>query len=200
MHPHGLFEDSEVPGKAVEKEYKHSNNQLHCHRHRHRRNTPPSTTMQGRSNQSPANSPVGKRVSRVPAALQNIFLQSQAGGDVNKIAPPANKLGFRVFRRNNNNNNATNRASKKAPDVNSLYAERNGTKDTAATASRKAMKGRVAETTIQVVGPYSLFGGGGGGRVAFSLSSFSSFWLYFLLEVVHNGCRGRLFIPLLTLK
>jgi hypothetical protein len=85
--------------------------------------------------------------SRIPAALQNVFLQSQAGEDVEKIAAPSH-VGFRVFQRMDKRNK--NKKTLKAPDVNSLYAERNGTKDSAATASRKAMKDRGDDGSVMV--------------------------------------------------
>lgn len=85
--------------------------------------------------------------SRIPAALQNIFLQSQRGDDVEKIASPGG-IGFRIFRRLDRRNKS--RRNVKAPDVNSLYAERNGIKDSAATASRKAMKKRSDHSSMMV--------------------------------------------------
>lgn len=114
---------------------------------------PPNTKTPG----SPTNNSVtrgGGRMSRIPAALQNVFLQSQAGEDVEKIAAPV-RVGFRIFqrldnRKNNNSSNSNNKKSK-APNVNSLYKERNGTKDTAATASRKAIKERVDSTSSLLV-------------------------------------------------
>ena len=84
---------------------------------------------------------------RIPAALQQIFLASQKGEDVNKISAPSNGIGFRIFRRGwgrNSNKKATQRPRiVKAPTTSSLSSDRSnrsGSKASAADASRKAMK------------------------------------------------------------
>jgi hypothetical protein len=83
---------------------------------------------------------VAQGSSRVPAALQNIFLQSQRGEDVEKIAPPP-KLGFKIFYRGSKKEKLPKKLVQ-APDLNSLYMERSDGKETAATASRRAIKAR----------------------------------------------------------
>ena len=86
--------------------------------------------------------------SRVPAALQQIFMQSQRGEDVEKIAPPPS-LGFKIFYRGANKDKMKKKKLA-APDMNSLYKERAGKKETAATASRKAIKARGDDGSLSV--------------------------------------------------
>jgi hypothetical protein len=92
---------------------------------------------------------VAQQTSRVPAALQQIFLQSQSGADVEKIAPPP-QLGFRIFYRSSKDRQSKSKKSLKAPDVNSLYQERGPKRDTAATASIKAIKARSDDSSMSV--------------------------------------------------
>lgn len=76
---------------------------------------------------------------RIPLALQQIFLSSQRGDDVQKIKPPE-KLGFRIFRRFGGRARRAKQRPVKAPTTSSLHSERSGTsKETAADASRKAI-------------------------------------------------------------
>jgi hypothetical protein len=76
---------------------------------------------------------------RIPLALQQIFLASQRGDDVEKIKPPE-KLGFRIFRRFGGQIRRAKQRPVKAPTTSSLHSERSHTsKETAADASRKAM-------------------------------------------------------------
>ena len=80
---------------------------------------------------------------RIPAALQQIFLQSQKGEDVSKISAPSNGMGFKIFRRGWGKKRAATKAARivKAPTTSSLASDRSvSSKDTAADASRKAMK------------------------------------------------------------
>jgi hypothetical protein len=86
--------------------------------------------------------------SRVPAALQQIFLQSQRGDDVDKIVPPK-KLGFRVFSRMGKQKGIKlgGDSMKSAPSLNKLYLDRNDGRETAATASRKAIRKRNDESS-----------------------------------------------------
>jgi hypothetical protein len=84
--------------------------------------------------------------SRVPAALQQIFMQSQRGEDVEKIAPPP-QLGFKIFQMGRA---VKSKKSVKAPSINSLYQERGSVKDTAATASRKAIQSRGDDGSLSV--------------------------------------------------
>jgi hypothetical protein len=96
---------------------------------------------------------VAPGTSRVPAALQQIFLQSQRGEDVEKIAPPAH-LGFRIFYRGNRRPNPLKKTkSIQPPNLNSLYQERGVVKETAATASRKAIKERGDDNSMSVSTP-----------------------------------------------
>jgi hypothetical protein len=77
---------------------------------------------------------------RIPLALQQIFLQSQRGEDVAKIAAPKNGMGFRIFRRFGAGRRKPKQRPVKAPTTSSLHSERSATsKETAADASRKAM-------------------------------------------------------------
>jgi hypothetical protein len=89
--------------------------------------------------------------SRVPAALQQIFLQSQRGEDVDKIAPPKSGLGFHIFYRGNKRPNPLKKKkSMQAPLTSTLYQERHGGKETAAVASRKAIKARGDDGSMSV--------------------------------------------------
>jgi hypothetical protein len=98
---------------------------------------------------SPNNSSSG----RVPLILQNIFTSSQRGDDVAKIQAPSNGLGFKMFRKTWGRKQKKGKGPIQAPSSNSLSSERsggsrtgsrtgsrNGTVETAADASRKAMK------------------------------------------------------------
>ena len=76
---------------------------------------------------------------RIPLALQQIFLASQKGEDVEKIKPPEKGMGFRIFRRFAGRRRAKMKPVK-APTTSSLHSERSNTsRETAADASRKAM-------------------------------------------------------------
>jgi hypothetical protein len=77
---------------------------------------------------------------RVPVSLQQIFTASQRGDDVSKIEAPSKGMGFKVFRRAWGRKQKKSKAIK-APTTSSLNSERSGTtRETAADASRKAMK------------------------------------------------------------
>jgi len=77
---------------------------------------------------------------RIPVALQQIFLQSQRGEDVEKISAPKNGMGFRIFRRFQGRTGRAKQRPVKAPTTSSLHSERSSTsRETAADASRKAM-------------------------------------------------------------
>jgi hypothetical protein len=89
--------------------------------------------------------------SRVPLILQNIFLSSQQGDDVAKIQAPSNGLGSRMFRTSwgRKQKKGKGKGPIQAPSSNSLSSERSGgsrtgsrsgTVETAADASRKAIK------------------------------------------------------------
>ena len=86
--------------------------------------------------------------SRVPAALQQIFLQSQRGDDVEKISAPK-KLGFRVFGRKGKQKGIQLGGDSKrgAPSLSKLYLDRGDGKETAAAASRKAIRKRNDESS-----------------------------------------------------
>ena len=107
---------------------------------------------------------------RIPVALQEVFVASQSGQEVNADKAPKNGIGFRIFKRSNNNGSSpsNNRRSHKtssssssatrhrvvAPKMSSLHKDRHNsgksststsgtstsTRETAAEASRKAMK------------------------------------------------------------
>ena len=79
--------------------------------------------------------------SRIPMALQQIFLASQKGEDVQKISAPSNGMGFKIFKRGWGKKQKKQRPVK-APTTSSLSSERSGSRDTAADASRKAIKER----------------------------------------------------------
>jgi hypothetical protein len=77
---------------------------------------------------------------RVPVSLQQIFTASQRGDDVSKIEAPSQGMGFKIFRRAWGRKQKKSKAIK-APSTSSLNSERSGgTRETAADASRKAMK------------------------------------------------------------
>jgi hypothetical protein len=79
---------------------------------------------------------------RVPASLQQIFTASQRGDDVGKITAPTQGMGFKIFRRAWGGKQKKSKAIK-APSTSSLNSERSGsTRETAADASRKAMKNK----------------------------------------------------------
>jgi hypothetical protein len=86
---------------------------------------------------------------RIPVALQNIFVASQRGDEVSKIEAPSNGMGFRIFNRGWGRKQKKSREIK-APSTSSLNSERSGTgRDTAADATRKAMKGRdISQLTV----------------------------------------------------
>jgi len=86
--------------------------------------------------------------SRVPAALQQIFLQSQRGDNVEKISAPK-KLGFRVFGRKGKQKGIQLGGDSKrgAPSLSKLYLDRGDGKETAASASRKAIRNRNDESS-----------------------------------------------------
>lgn len=76
---------------------------------------------------------------RIPLALQQIFVASQRGEDVDKIEPPKAGMGFRIFRRFGGRKRTKQRPVK-APTTSSLHSERSVTsRETAADASRKAI-------------------------------------------------------------
>jgi hypothetical protein len=87
--------------------------------------------------------------SRVPLILQNIFLSSQQGDDVAKIQAPSGGLGSRMFRTTwgRKQKKGKGKGPIQAPSSNSLSSggtsrtgSRSGTVETAADASRKAIK------------------------------------------------------------
>ncbi len=89
-----------------------------------------------------------KMSARIPLALQQIFLASQRGDDVEKLKPPE-KLGFRIFRRFAGQTRRAKQRPVKAPTTSSLHSERSATsKETAADASRKAMSRRSSNASI----------------------------------------------------
>ena len=61
---------------------------------------------------------------RVPVALQQIFIASQRGDDVQKIAPPKKGLGFTIFKRSWGGFKARRKAPMKAPGRSSLSDDR----------------------------------------------------------------------------
>ena len=76
---------------------------------------------------------------RIPLALQQIFLASQRGDDVEQLKPPE-RLGFRIFRRFAGQTRRSKQRPVKAPTTSSLHSERSVTsRETAADASRKAI-------------------------------------------------------------
>lgn len=76
---------------------------------------------------------------RIPLALQQIFLASQRGEDVEKIEAPKGGMGFRIFRRFGGRYRGKQRPVK-APTTSSLHSERSETtRETAADASRRAI-------------------------------------------------------------
>ena len=92
--------------------------------------------------------------SRIPLALQQVFLSSQRGDDVQKIEAPSNGVGFRLFRR------SWGRKGKRAKplvaprtlnlskdrSVKSIHSVNSTTSSSAADASRKAMKTRKSKS------------------------------------------------------
>ena len=98
-----------------------------------------------------SNKMVAPGTSRVPAALQAIFMQSQRGEDVEKIKPPP-RLGFRIFYAPGNKrpNPLKKKKSIQAPATSALYQERHGNKETAAVASRRAIKARGDDGSMSV--------------------------------------------------
>jgi hypothetical protein len=79
---------------------------------------------------------------RVPGILQDIFTASQRGDDVSKIEAPSQGLGFQIFQRAWGRKQKKSKAIK-APSTSSLNSERSGQfRETAADASRKAMKNK----------------------------------------------------------
>mmetsp|Transcript_128236 Transcript_128236/g.191109 ORF Transcript_128236/g.191109 Transcript_128236/m.191109 type:complete len:391 (-) Transcript_128236:101-1273(-) len=89
---------------------------------------------------------------RIPAALQHIFVASQKGEDVQKISAPTNGMGFKIFRRGWGKKQKKSRVVK-APTTSSLSSERSGSRDTAADASRKAIKEKNAKSVIDAQSP-----------------------------------------------
>ena len=79
---------------------------------------------------------------RIPEALQQIFMASQRGDDVEKIAAPKGNLGFRIFKRAWGVGRRGMKAKPvKAPIKSSMSSDRSrGSHETAADATRKAMK------------------------------------------------------------
>jgi hypothetical protein len=95
-------------------------------------------------------SPNNNSSRRVPLILQNIFLSSQRGDDVAKIQAPSNGMGYKMFRKTWGRKAKKGKGPIQAPSSNSLSSERSGrsggsrtragTNETAADASRKAIK------------------------------------------------------------
>lgn len=83
--------------------------------------------------------PTATSTPRIPLALQQIFLASQRGEDVEKIEAPKGGMGFRIFRRFGGRYRGKTRPVK-APTTSSLHSERSETtRETAADASRRAI-------------------------------------------------------------
>jgi hypothetical protein len=90
-----------------------------------------------------ANSTAGSTATpRIPMALQQVFMASQRGDDVEKIAAPKGNIGFRIFQRAGWGRRQKKAKPMKAPNKSSLSSDRsNGSRgETAADASRKAMQ------------------------------------------------------------
>jgi hypothetical protein len=92
--------------------------------------------------------------SRIPQALQHVFMASQRGEEV--VDAPKQGIGFKIFQRGGGLGARTKRPAGrpiKAPGASSLEAERSGSRrrDTAADASRKAMKLKGGPLGEQVV-------------------------------------------------
>jgi hypothetical protein len=79
---------------------------------------------------------------RIPMALQQVFMASQRGDDVEEIAAPKGNTGFRIFKRAWGAGRRQKKAKPmKAPTKSSLSSDRsNDSIETAADASRKAMQ------------------------------------------------------------
>jgi hypothetical protein len=80
---------------------------------------------------------------RIPMALQQVFMASQRGEDVEKISAPKGNIGFRIFKRAWGVGRRGIKAKPmKAPTKSSLSSDRsnNDSLETAADATRKAMK------------------------------------------------------------
>ena len=95
---------------------------------------------------------------RIPLALQQIFLASQRGDDVEQLKPPE-RLGFRIFRRFAGQTRRSKQRPVKAPTTSSLHSERSGTsKETAADASRKAISRKSSlQSIVSVTSNHLLF-------------------------------------------
>ena len=97
---------------------------------------------------------------RIPVALQEIFVASQSGQEIAAEKAPKNGIGFRMFKRSvggtssrRSHRSSTRPARLVAPKPSSLQKERNDGKtvETAAEASRKAMKKKQKEAQQQQV-------------------------------------------------
>ena len=80
---------------------------------------------------------------RIPMALQQVFMASQRGDDVEEIAAPKGNIGFRIFKRawGVGRRGGIKAKPMKAPTKSSMSGDRdNDSHETAADATRKAMK------------------------------------------------------------
>jgi hypothetical protein len=98
---------------------------------------------------------------RIPMALQQVFMASQGGDDVEEIVAPKGNIGFRVFKRAWGVGRRIKKAKPmKAPSKSSLASDRsNGdnSTETAADATRKAMQKNVAvEVSISMALPHEI--------------------------------------------
>jgi hypothetical protein len=118
--------------------------------------------------------------SRVPAALQQIFVASQQGEDVQKISAPTDGMGFKMFRRGWGKKQKKQKVVR-APTTSSLNSERSGSRDTAADASIKAIKNKNAKT---IVSAHSFHRIGGRFREKSLFSPLlTPYFPYFLLQI-----------------
>ena len=90
--------------------------------------------------------------SRIPAALQQVFVSSQGGGDVEKIAAPNQGIAFRIFKRSDKSGNKKAPKKTLAPTAQAqnpfAFLSRRSRGPTAAEATRKAMKKNVCTYDI----------------------------------------------------
>jgi hypothetical protein len=84
---------------------------------------------------------------RIPASLQNVFVASQQGEDVSRISAPINGTGFKIFKRGWGKKQKKSRVVK-APTTSSLSSERSENRETAADASRKAIKEKNVKAVV----------------------------------------------------
>ena len=77
---------------------------------------------------------------RVPLALQQVFIASQRGDEIEKIEAPKNGLGFKIFQRAWGMRRRKRPKPVRAPSLSSLNDERTtSSRETAADATRKAI-------------------------------------------------------------